>query len=80
MAAVEWRVKITSGGRQDHVGVFRVGGNLGNPAIVPEEGSSLLQSFRHFVLRRVRPAATLRSESTNGKNVARNGVASQLYL
>ena len=41
---------LTSGGRQDHVGEFRVGGNLGNPSIVTTEGTTKFQRFAvHFL-------------------------------
>ena len=38
---------LVAGGRQDHVRVFRVGGDLGDPAIVSFEGTAQRQRLSH---------------------------------
>lgn len=39
--------RITSGSRQDHVGVLRVGGDLRDPAIMADELAPQQQSLGH---------------------------------
>ena len=38
---------LVPGGRQDHIRVFRVGGDLGDPAIVSFEGTAQRQRLSH---------------------------------
>lgn len=39
--------RLVPGGRQDHVGVLWVGGDLGDPSVVAHEGPTKLQRLSH---------------------------------
>lgn len=42
------QISLTTGGRDDGVGILGVGGDLGDPAIVADQGAAQLQCLGHL--------------------------------